>query len=117
MMRIPFNPAASAVQHFQVLIPGRELLELRLAWNERASAWFIDVSSGGRTIHGLRLAGNWPLMYEHRALSPISGDIVALPASKDAPDRIGYGDLGKSWGLYWIGPEDIGKWEAAYGMG
>lgn len=117
MMRIPFNPAASAVQHFQVLIPGRELLELRLAWNGRASAWFVDVSSEGRTAHGLRLVGNWPLLHEHRALSPISGDIVALPVSRDAPGRIGYGDLGKSWGLYWIGPEDIAKWEAAHGLG
>lgn len=117
MMRIPFNPAASAVQHFQVLIPGRELLELRLVWNGRASAWFVDVYSEGRAAHGLRLVGNWPLLREHRALSPISGDIVALPVSRDAPGRIGYGDLGKSWGLYWIDPEDVAKWEAAHGLG
>lgn len=119
MLRIPFDPSRSADQTFRVLIPERLVMTLRLVWNTRASGWDVTVTSDSGTIGMLRLVERFPLLHEHRALSPIEGDIIALPLSSSGSQAplSEYSALGDSWGLFWLAPEDVAAWEAANGMG
>ena len=117
MMKIPFDPTISADQQFQVLIPERAVIMLTLRWNIRSGFWYSDIESGGKVLNGLKLVPRWPILREHQALSPIEGDLMALPLSGNAPDTIPYEGLGDSWGLFWLAPEDVKKWEAAHGLG
>ena len=117
MMKIPFDPTISADQQFQVLIPERAVIMLTLRWNTRSGFWYADIESGGKVLNGLKLVPRWPILREHQALSPIEGDLMALPLSWNAPDPIPYEGLGDSWGLFWLAPEDVKKWEVAHGLG
>ena len=82
MLEIPFNPSISADQKFQVLIPEQMVITLRLLWNGRASAWFVTVSSDSGELGQFRLVERFPILREHKALSPIKGDIIVLPLSE-----------------------------------
>ena len=118
MLEIPFNPSISADQTFRVLIPERLVMTLRMVWNTRASGWDVTVTSDSGTIGMLRLVEKFPLLHEHKALSPIEGDIIALPLSSGSGAPLSdYSALGDSWGLFWLSPEDVAAWEAANGMG
>lgn len=118
MLRIPFDPSRSADQTFRVLIPERLVMTLRMVWNTRASGWDVTVTSDSGTICMLRLVEKFPLLHEHRALSPIEGDIIALPLSSGSGAPLSdYPALGDSWGLFWLSLEDVAAWEAANGMG
>lgn len=118
MLKIPFNSSVSADQTFQVLIPEQLVMTLRLVWSERAKAWDVSVSSDVGEIGMLRLVERFPLLYEHKALSPIEGDIIALPLSEGKGLPLSeYSALGESWGLFWISPEDLIEWEKAHGLG
>ena len=117
MMKIPFDPTISADQQFQVLIPERAVIMLTLRWNTRSGFWYADIESGGKVLNGLKLVPRWPILREHQALSPIEGDLTALPLSGNASFPIPYEGLGDSWGLFWLAQEDVKKWEAAHGLG
>ena len=110
MLEIPFNPSISADQKFQVLIPEQMVITLRLLWNSRASAWFMTISSDSGELGQFRLVERFPILREHKALSPIKGDIIVLPLSE-------YSALGDSWGIFWISPEELAEWEAANALG
>lgn len=117
MLKIPFDPTASADQTVSVLIPEKQVISLRLVWNTRASGWDITVSSTTGELGMFRLKEQWPLLYEHKALSPILGDIIALPLSGAKTTLATYGALGDSWGLFWLDEEDVKSWEKANGLG
>lgn len=118
MLKIPFNPSISADQTFRVLIPERMVISLRLTWNTRASAWFITISSERGEIGAFRVVERWPILFSHKALSPIDGDIIALPLSDGKGKPLSeYDALGEYWGLFWISPEDLANWKAANGLG
>lgn len=117
MMRIPFDPSISADQQFQVLLPEQAVLTLTLRWNSRSGSWYANVSSGSRTLYGLKVTPRWPLLRSHNASSPIEGDLIALPLDKSACAPIQYADLGSTWGLFWLSPEDVTRWEVGHGLG
>lgn len=81
MLKIPFNPSISADQTFRVLIPERMVISLRLTWNTRDSAWYMSISSDRGEIGALRVVEQWPLLFSHKGLSPIDGDIIVFPLS------------------------------------
>lgn len=118
MLEIPFNPSISADQKFQVLIPEQMVITLRLLWNGRASAWFVTVSSDSGELGQFRLVERFPILHEHKALSPIKGDIIVLPLSDGQGKPLSeYSALGDSWGMFWISPEELAEWEAANALG
>ena len=119
MFRIPFNPSSSADQTFRVLIPELQVVELRLVWNVRGSGWDVEVANTQGVRSGFfRLLPRTPLLYEHAALSPIVGDIVALPLSEGSGNPLTeYDALGDSWGLFWVSPDDMTEWRNANGLG
>ena len=107
MLKIPFISSISADQTFQVLIPEQMVIMLRLLWNSRASAWFMTVSSDPGELGQFRLIERFPILREHKALSPIKGDIIVLPLSEGQGKPLSeYSALGDSWGLFWISPEE-----------
>jgi hypothetical protein len=118
VLRIPFSSTQSADQSLKVLIPERQVIGLRLVWNNRASGWDVEVSSDSGSLGFLRLVPSWPLLREHRALSPIEGDIIALPLSSGSGAPLTeYSALGESWGLFWLSPEDVATWERGNDLG
>lgn len=117
MMKIPFDPTISADQQFQVLIPEQSVITLTLRWNTRSGAWFADVTSKGKTAYGLKITPRWPLFTDHAALSPISGDLIALPLDGQAAEPVAYDALGTTWGLFWISPDELLKWRYSHGVG
>lgn len=118
MLRIPFDPSRGADQTFQVLVPEEVVLTLRLVWNTRAAGWDVTVSTSAGSIGMLRLVPRFPLLYEHRALSHIQGDIIALPLTGGTGTPLTeYTALGESWGLFWLSQDDMAAWEAANGLG
>lgn len=118
MLRIPFDPSKSADQSFQVLVPEKAVLSLRLVWSVRAKAWDVTVSTDAGEIGMLQLVPRWPLLKDRKASSPIKGDIIALPVSSSKQqDLTEYDALGNSWGLFYLSPEDVAEWEAANGLG
>ena len=57
-------------------------------------------------------------MREHKALSPIKGDIIVLPLSEGQGKPLSeYSALGDSWGIFWISPAELAEWEAANALG
>lgn len=117
MLRIPFDPTPSADQTFQVLVPEKVVLNLRLVWNIRASAWDVTIGNGRNELGMLRLIPSFPLLAEHHAISPIDGDIIALPLSGTAEPMTSYKSLGREWGLFYLSPEDVSAWRVANGLG
>ena len=118
MLKIPFDPSKSADQNFQVLVPEKVVLTLRLTWSVRASAWDVHVSADEKEIGMFRLVPRWPLLLEHKALSPISGDIIALPLSGNKDAELNeYKSLGNTWGLFWLSEEDVEDWRKLNGLG
>lgn len=118
MFRIPFDPSKSADQTFQVLIPERMVMTLRMVWNTRSSMWGVTITTDRGTIGALNLVEKFPILYSHKALSPIDGDIVALPLSNSkGKDLTEYDAIGDSWGLFWVSPEEIEEWEEAHDLG
>lgn len=118
MLKIPFDASRSADQNFRVLIPERMVISLRLVWNTRASAWFITISSERGEIGAFRIVERWPILFSHKAISPIDGDIIALPLSDGKGKPLNqYDALGESWGLFWLSPEDVANWKVANGLG
>lgn len=119
MLRIPFDPNKSADQSLEVLIPELQVVRLRMVWNTRAAGWDVMVSNTqGAQLGFLRLEPRTPLLYEHAALSPIVGDIIALPLTEGEGKLLTeYAALGNSWGLFWLSPEDVKTWEAGNGLG
>lgn len=116
MLRIPFNSSSSADQTVSVLIPEKQVITLRLVWNTRALGWDVEVSSSTGELGMFRLKPYWPLLHEHKALSPILGDIMAMPISGSKKSLSEYGALGDSWGLFWLSEEDVKNWEKANGL-
>jgi hypothetical protein len=119
MLRIPFDPKKSADQSLRVLIPELQVMSLRLVWNIRAEGWNVMVAdTEGASLGYLRLVPNFPLLYEHKGLSPIVGDLIALPLTEGTGRPLtDYDALGESWGLFWLSPEDVKAWERANGLG
>lgn len=117
MLKIPFDPSVSADQTLSVLIPEKQVMSLRFVWNTRASGWDVTVSSSNGELGMFRLKPYWPLLHEHKALSPILGDIMAMPISGSKQSLKEYTALGNDWGLFWLSPEDVTAWEKANGMG
>jgi hypothetical protein len=118
MMRIPFDPSRSADQSFSVLIPEHQVVELRMVWNTRASGWDVLVSGPSGSVGFLRLKPRWPLLLEHLAISPIDGDIIALPLQGGSGKGLDDFDaLGSSWGLFWLSQDDVKAWRSANGLG
>ena len=77
-------------------IDGREYL-LRFLWNDRASAWYLDINDqdGNPIVNGVRLVcGVIPLAREVVGDSRMwSGDLYCYPTTQDDSDP-GIGDLG-----------------------
>ena len=116
MYKIPFNPEKAADQALQVLVPEVSVLSLRLLWNGREESWHLDVEVGEKAIHGVRLVQGSPLLYNLGASSPLPGDFIVLPATRD-PGPLSYESLGSSYELFYMMPDDVAEWEAAHGMG
>ncbi len=118
MLKIPFNPSISADQTFRVLIPERMVISLRLTWNTRDSAWYMSISTDRGELGALKVVEQWPLLFSHKGLSPIDGDIIVFPLSDGKGKPLSeYDALGESWGLFWLSPEDVANWKAANGLG
>lgn len=118
MLRIPFNPSVSADQTVSVLTPEQLVMTLRLVWSERAKAWDIFVSSDNGELGMFRITERFPILYEHRVISPIKGDIIVLPLSEGKGKPLSdYDALGDSWGLFYINENDLKAWEKANGLG
>ena len=93
-------------------------MTLRLVWSERAKAWDIVVSSDNGELGMFRITERFPILYEHRAISPIKGDIIVLPLSEGKGKPLSdYDALGDSWGLFYIDENDLKTWEKANGLG
>lgn len=117
MIKIPFDPSLSAHQQFQVLISEQLVATITLKWNTRSEAWYLSVATQSGSIEGLKVVQKFPLLREHRALSPIAGDLIVLPTTHPAPDPITYDSLGNEWGLFWVSDDEVRKWEVANGLG
>lgn len=118
MYRIPFTASKSADQSISVLIPERMVINIVMRWNCRDSSWWIEVANGGRNIGPLRVVDKFPILYSHKALSPIEGDIIAVPLSDgESRDLADYNAFDDSWGLFWLSPEELKLWEKSYGLG
>lgn len=117
MMKIPFNPDKSADQKFQVLIPEQIVLTIRLYWNTRSSAWFIDVEGYTSELVGIKVVPRYPLLRNKDAVSPIFGDLIVVNLTTLKTDFSEYSALGNTWGLFWITPEEVKTWEARNGLG
>lgn len=115
---------------------GSKTIALRVIWNEAAQAWFMDIArseTDNPLIAGLKLVPNIPLLDNHRAMAPFSGDLICLKLSDDAKEvatlaaetytaidnvsSIGYSDLGVFWGLVWMNTTELESWKTYYGLG
>ena len=103
---IPFNPRTSANQFMRVDVGG-VVLRLRLLWNGRDQAWFLDVVGPSSAISSLKLVPDSRLIGE-KADFGISGDFVLSKLDLNAPARPGYYDVGVSWGLFWFTGAELG---------
>jgi hypothetical protein len=103
---VPFNPKASADQFMRVDVGG-VVLRLRLMWNGRDQAWYMDVVGPAAGIHSLKLVPDSPLIGQ-KASFGVSGDFVLTKLDINAPARPGYFDVGNTWGLFWFSGVELG---------
>lgn len=93
-------------------------VSIRLTWNETSQAWYMAVANtAGVEVVGLKVVPSYPLMDCCRAEAPISGDFVCYRKEELAPARIGYEDLGTSWGLCWLNEAELDQWMVDNGLG
>jgi hypothetical protein len=79
---------------FSIELDGSEF-KVRLEWNDRASAWFLDLSDGAGAllVSSRRVTVGFPLLSRFRiAVMPL-GDLSAIDTSGLGVDP-GYSDLG-----------------------
>jgi hypothetical protein len=97
---VPFKPNSSAYQVFKVNIGG-SVVSLRVLWNSRDSAWYMDIDSPVNSVRSLKLVSLAPLVPYAKSLG-VHGNFFVLRNSNDAVTPISYHELGKSWVLVWL---------------
>lgn len=96
---------------------GNQEIIVRIQWNPRAQAWFIDLDDqNGHSIVSRRLAPLFPVCYSHRALFPITGDFVLMPEVSPAPEYPTFDGLGTTHNLYWLDADELTQWESDLGL-
>lgn len=116
MIQIPtFNPAESDWDMNITL--GRQEVNLRLQWNNRAGFWFMDCDDlQGHIIYSRKLVPFLPIYYSHRALLPIVGDFVLLPLSGASPEYPTFEGLSVTHSLNWMDADELAAWEVNLGI-
>lgn len=116
MIQIPtFNPAESDWEHRITL--GAQELKLRLQWNARAGFWFMDCDDqNGNAIYSRKLVPKIPIYRSHRALLPIMGDFVLLPAGDGVSEYPTFEGLGVTHTLNWLDQDELVLWEESFGL-
>lgn len=97
---IPFSPKQSGDQLFRVDIGGA-VVTLRLFWNVRDQAWYMDVQANVAQILSVKLVPRSPLIRGRRNMG-VAGDFYVVESKQEAVRPIGFDALGDSWDLYWF---------------
>ena len=97
---IPFDPLKSSNQRFKVNLGGA-LVSLRIMWNTRDQAWYMDAEGTGTPANSVKIVPDSPLLHRIVDLG-VEGNFYVLRTDVNAALPIGYFDLGKTWGLYWL---------------
>lgn len=114
MIKVPFNSSSSSDQSFQILLKEKEMVSMRVTWSERQQRWHMSLNMS-KSIYGLKLVENLPLLYLHKVLSPIEGDFIVLPIVAN-PSPLGYDNLGKEWGIIYLTADEVSDWKAHNGI-
>lgn len=97
------TPQGSAFYRLRVSLEGSDYL-LDFAWNERAEAWALSVSSADDVpiVSGIRLVSNRPLLRRFRATDGLPpGDLIALDLTKQIACA-NFTQLGADVPLYYV---------------
>lgn len=97
---IPFDPRKSSDQKFKVDLGGA-VVSIRIIWNTREKAWFMDVEGSGTPARSVKLVPNSPLLHRIVDLG-VEGNFYVLRTDVNAQEPIGFFELGKTWGIYWL---------------
>lgn len=115
MQSIPFDSLVPDCS-FSVDL-GSKQVDIRLTWNDTAQSWYMEVGYNNQVmIAGMALVPNWLLMNGSKASGPVEGDFICTRLSSLAPDKIGYADLGVTWGLCWMNETELTAWKVFYGL-
>ncbi len=115
MVIIPFDADISGDQQFEVKL-GAALVTIRMTWNVLSQFWFMTITKGDIGLRSLKCVPTWPLLRQHRAISPIVGDIMVMRAEATKSDQIAFSDLGTRWKLVYFTEEEIQAWEVENGL-
>lgn len=115
MQRIPVQPSISADQLLRVALGG-QYVSLRLTWSERSQVWFADLTFEDSTMYGIKLVPKWPLLHARRAQTSFVGDLILLPRGATTTKPT-YEELGSTWFLMYITPDELAAWRANNGLG
>lgn len=115
MQRIPFQPEISADQLLRVALGG-QYVSLRLTWNERVGYWYADLTFEDSTMTSIKLVPKWPLVYSRRGQTSFVGDLILLPRGATSA-KPAYDELGVTWFLMYITPDELEAWRANNGLG
>lgn len=117
MILIPFDPTKSADQTLRIQLGTSQVAELQLVWNVRSEHWVMALQGSFGEVHGLKVVPNWPLLRGRESASGFEGDFIVRPLTTEVVGKtIGYFDLGVSWGLLYLAPDEKDQWEVFYGL-
>lgn len=106
-LRIPHVAGLFAFRQ-SLALDGRRWI-LRLRWDSRTRAWYLDLAdepTGSWVIAGARIVPAYPLGLSSRARGGPGGVFVALPKT-DADVSLDAASLGDSWGLYYLTKSEV----------
>lgn len=101
---LPVDPTLS-FQEFEVPLDG-VLFRLRLKFNVRDSAWYVDVLDGltGTPIrYGLRVVTGWDLLRLCRASGRPTGPLIIVSQGDSAAEATAIADFGDTVLLTYVG--------------
>ena len=116
MLKLPTFQTQSADFTERFTFDGIEI-SLRFAWNTKSEYWMLNTYKeieSGRTLNGIKLVLNYPLLYQF--VTALPGQFLIFSQDASLGSTITYKSLGSGHNLFYLSNEEFITWKEYYGF-
>lgn len=92
-------------------------INFRFAWNTKSEYWMINTYKeveSGRTLNGIKMILNYPLLYQF--VTGLTGQFLIFTLDASLSSEITYDSLGAGHNLFYLSNEEFNVWKDYYGF-
>jgi hypothetical protein len=91
-------------------------ISFRFMYNIRNNFFHIDFTDAeNNTIYGIKVVENFPLLKYKKGFVVFDGDIFLLQ-KEESDEGVTYENLGVTWALFYLTPDEVVEWEDENGF-